>query len=95
MKDPTCDKKHSQCDAHSTPFNRKNISYQMTTRCLKKVPTFILLISRHPKHLEEWFCTFFNSPAFAESKNSHISMLGLKLKKNMNKNEVRIQYLKW
>ena len=81
MNNPSHDRKHSQCDAHSTPFNRKNISNHITTGCLRKVTTFILLISWHPKHLEEWLCTFFNSPAFAESKNSHISLLGLKLKK--------------
>ena len=45
----------------------------------KKVPTFVLLISQLPKHLKNWLCTFFNSPAFAESKNNYIFILGLKL----------------
>ena len=43
----------------------------------KKVPTFVLLISQLPKHHEKWFSTFFNSPAFAESKNNNIFNLGL------------------
>ena len=38
----------------------------------KKVPTFVFLISRLPKHLERCFCTFFNSPAFVEIKNNNI-----------------------
>ena len=46
----------------------------------KKVPTLVLLISWLPKHLENWFCTFFNSPVFAEFK-----ILGLKLEKLLTK----------
>ena len=51
----------------------------------KKVPAFVLPISRLPKHLENRFCTFFNSPVFAESKNNHILILGLKLEKLLTK----------
>ena len=51
----------------------------------KKVPTFVLLISRLPKHLENWLCTFFNSPTFAESKNNNILILGFKLEKLLTK----------
>ena len=47
----------------------------------KKVPTFVLLISRLPKHLERCFCTFFNSPAFVELKDNIIYILGLKFEK--------------
>ena len=42
----------------------------------KKVPTLFFSISRLPKHLEIWFCTFFNSPASADSKNENIFILG-------------------
>ena len=51
----------------------------------KKVPTFVLLISWLLKHLENWFCTFSNSPVFAKSKNNHIFILGLKLEKLLTK----------
>ena len=51
----------------------------------KKVPTFVFLIYRLLKHLKKWFCTFFNSPAFAESKNNNILILGLKLEKLLTK----------
>ena len=51
----------------------------------KKVPTFVLLISQLVNHLKEWFCTFFNSPVFAESKNNNILILGLKLEKLLTK----------
>ena len=61
----------------------------------KKVPTLVLLIARLLKHLKNWFCTFLNSPAFAESKNNYVFILGLKLKKLLTKNVVRTPYLKW
>ena len=60
---------------------------------LKKVPTFVLFISRLLKHLKKWFCTFFNSPVFAESKNNHISILRLKLEKLLQK--VLWEYYIW
>ena len=59
-----------------------NITYRVFQ---KKVPTFVLLISRLPKHLENWLCTFFNSPTFAESKNNNILILGFKLEKLLTK----------
>ena len=51
----------------------------------KKVPTMVLFISRLLKHLKKWFCTFFNSPAFAESNHNNILILGLKLEKLLMK----------
>ena len=51
----------------------------------KKVPTFVLLISCPLKHLRKWYCTFFNSPAFAEFKNNNILILGFKLEKLLTK----------
>ena len=43
---------------------------------LKKIATFVLLLSRLPKHLEKKFFTFLNSTAFVESKNNNIFILG-------------------
>ena len=30
MKYPSCDRRYLQCDAHNTPFNKKNISCLVT-----------------------------------------------------------------
>ena len=35
---------------------------------------FFFLIYRLPKHLKVWFCTFFNSPVFAQSKNDNMEI---------------------
>ena len=59
-----------------------------------KVPTFVFSISRLQKHLNMWLCTIFNRPAFAELKNDNILILGL-IGNVIDKNEVRIPYLKW
>ena len=45
---------------------------------------FCFYISRLLRHLKKWFCTVFNSPAIAESKNIKIYILDLKLA-NANK----------
>ena len=41
----------------------------------KKVCTCNFAISRLPRCLENWLCTFFNSPPCAESKNRSTFML--------------------
>ena len=51
----------------------------------KKVPAFVLLISRLPKDLGRCFCTIFNSPTFEELKNNNIYILGLKFEKLVTK----------
>ena len=59
--------------------------FQITGCFKKKVLTLVSLISWLLKHLKKSFCTFFNSQAFAESKNKNISILGLKLEKLLTK----------
>ena len=46
--------------------------------------------SRLPKHLERWFCAFFNSQAYVEFKNINIFSLGERFE-----NLLRKMYLKW
>ena len=63
-----------------------NIECVLSTRVFKKkVPTFVLLLPRLPKHLEMCFCTFFNSQAFAEIKNNKIYIIALKFEKLLTK----------
>ena len=53
--------------------------------CLKKVPTFEMLVSQFVNHPKEWICTLFNSPGSADSKNTNILILGIKLEELLTK----------
>ena len=75
---------YSACLVLNSPGTEANVPGHIQG-VSKKVPTFVLLLPQLPNHLERCFCTFFNSPAFAEFKNSNIFILGLEFEKLLTK----------
>ena len=84
-------------------FHSENFPRAVYNICKKPQKNSVLRRDTHNDHTTGcfrkkcalWFCTFFNSPAFAESNTNNISILGLRLETSLTKIVVRTPYLKW